>query len=992
VTSRIGNSLHGLPRLPLDTTTPPLPASKARPEAPAFEPPGRTPSARRLLAVYWLVLAVSTLVSLGRLLLGSLAFLAAKSPALREALSAPSPNPVARGILHPLSHPEPTPQALVGFGFSLTCLGLGAVILATRRGVWSMRLLALALLAVAGTSNLTVQAVATAVGDTVEVPYAPTGDVFLQSVALAAFLLALVTYPVVRPEQRGPTPREVLTVGLAAVVLAALAATLLRAAVSYVLLFALVLPLAGLLLLRRRGRNVLTADERTRLRLLFSVFVGAATIAVTLVVVTVAIASTGWTGLTLIDPTAPTSEPELVDETALLFWFCRLMTAGVGVSALAATRRNGLYVRERRFSRRLVLAIVATLIGGLFVVIRTAIIQLAEPPGPFHPLQGTPAAALAAVPAALALFPTYLRVERGVDRLLYGRRPAPYSVLADIGSLSRTSTVNAADLSRIAEAVGRGLGARVCRLTVLRPGLTDRTYAWYAAKADDADPLLTVPIARGDEQMGSLTVDRSTVAGLYVHRQHLLEDIADSLGSVLEASRLGIELERQLRAVRAHAAEIAVSRRRLVAEMDAERRRIERDLHDGAQHHLVSLRLSLGLVEHQVATGRFDQAKASLERITEQIDVAESILAQTATGVSSPLLAQHGLVGALEQELSTGRPAVLLSVEGIDHGQRFPAGVESAVWFCCLEAVNNARKHAPGALIGLTLRAEPRRLDFAVHDDGPGWDVSAGDGSPGRGMRNVIARVTSVGGQVTVRSEPGAGTRIEGWVPLPKQQAATTGEQPPTATRERSGDVGAPGEAPLPTPPEDETLVGRTQEALREALARYEDAPAAEKVRQLLESIDGASAIRDTDGRPPAAPTRRARTLAAWSALRELDALVRSEPPGTGGSALLHRLERIRFAAHELAEVDAIDTLRSAHYPLPPDEIESAARLLGESGEDACTRLGLPPDTDPSLIRAAAEQVLEIWRARASHPATAQPLRLLAGTVVQSCEHLLQAG
>jgi len=90
--------------------------------------------------------------------------------------------------------------------------------------------------------------------------------------------------------------------------------------------------------------------------------------------------------------------------------------------------------------------------------------------------------------------------------------------------------------------------------------------------------------------------------------------------------------------------------------------------------------------------------------------------------------------------------------------------------------------------------------------------------------------------------------------------------------------------------------------------------------------------------------------------------------------------------------VDAIDSLRSAHYPLAPDEIESAARLLGESGEDPCTRLGLPPDTDPSLVRAAAEQSLAIWRARASHPATAQPLRLLAGTMVQSCEHLLQVG
>ena len=308
--------------------------------------------------------------------------------------------------------------------------------------------------------------------------------------------------------------------------------------------------------------------------------------------------------------------------------------------------------------------------------------------------------------------------------------------------------------------------------------------------------LLTVPIVRGDEQTGSLTVDRATVAGLLVQRQHLLDDIGDSLGYGAEGElRLGIELERQLRAVRAHAAEIAVSRRRLVAEMDAERRRIERDLHDGAQHHLVSLRLSLGLVEHQVATGRFDQAKVSLDRITEQIDVTESILTRTATGVSSPLLVQHGLVDALKQELAAGQPAVLLTTSGVDHSRRFPADITSAVWFCCLEAVNNARKYAGGAVIDLSLRAVPGRLEFGVHDDGPGWDIGAGDGSPGRGMRNVIARVNVVGGHVSAHSEPGAGTRIDGWVPLPDQPTeASEGEA--AAAGEQSADERAPRESP----------------------------------------------------------------------------------------------------------------------------------------------------------------------------------------------------
>jgi signal transduction histidine kinase len=990
VRRRVENTAEGSPRLPPVLPPPTRAAPRSSQDAAlAVERPARERSTQVLLAAYWLVLAACTLLSLGRLLVGSLAFVLARSAALRDALSTRSPNPWVRAILDAAAHQEPYRQALVDYGFSLACLSLGVAILVTRRGTWSMRLVGLALLAASGTGNLSVQAAATAVRDIVSIPDAVTGNVFLQSVALAAFLLALVTYPVLRRGQGGPAPSEVLTIDLTTVVLSGIAATLLPAAVSYIVLFGLVLPLAGLALLRRRALDELTADERTRLRLLFSVFVGAATVAATLVVVTVATWSIGWDGLTLSDPTAPASEPDLIRESALAFWFSRLMTVGIGVSVLTAARRKGLYVTEGKFSRGLAVAIVATLVGGLFVVLHTTVYQLAEDRPALAGLEGVPAIAVAAVPAALAFLPIYLRVERWVDQLLYGRRPAPYSVLAGIGSVTNASSVNAPDLSRVAEAVGRGLGARVCRVTVRRPGLADRTYAWDDDRADDADALLTVPILRGDEQTGSLTVDRATVAGLHVQRQHLLDDIGDSLGSVLEASRLGIELERQLRAVRAHAAEIAVSRRRLVAEMDAERRRIERDLHDGAQHHLVSLRLSLGLVEHQVATGRFDQAKVSLDRIAEQIDVTESILTRTATGVSSPLLAQHGLVDALKQELAAGQPAVLLTTSGVDHSRRFPPDIASAVWFCCLEAVNNARKYARGAVIDVRLRAVPGRLEFGVHDDGPGWDMSAGDGSPGRGMRNVIARVTVVGGNVSVHSEPGAGTRIDGWVPLPDQPTeASEGEAAAAGEQSADGVSSAEESASLITSADD-TLVGKARDALREALTRYGNAPAAERVRQILESVDEVPDIEATDAGPPLQPSRRIGILSGWTALRELDALVRSEPPDTGAASLLHRLERINSGAHELAEVDAIDALRSGTYPLTSDDVEHAARLLGEFGEDPCARLGLPPGTDPSLITAAAEQAMAVWRARASHPATMQPVRMLAATVVRSCEHLL---
>jgi signal transduction histidine kinase len=926
-------------------------------------------------AAYTIVLAVCGVIAIVRLLLGGLAFVVARSAGLHEALGSAYGSITWAGM-------ESTQQALFEFGFSILNLGLGVAILVSRGHDRPMRLLGLAMIAVGGTCNLWTQAATAAVPETRGV----TGDVLLQTVAIAAFVLALLDYPVARDRRLGPARDEFLIAGGSAVVLGGAAAIALPPALSYVVLFGVALPGAGLLLLRHRGRDVLTADDRTQLRLLFSVLVGVAAIGATLILVTVSVWRTGWEGLTLADPTRSAGSG-LLRDTALLFWFCRVMPIAIAASALAASRRDQLEAIQHRFSRGLVVALVAALVGGLFVVVYTEVDGLAQradlPDSRADPL----AIVAAALPAALLLQATYLRVERWVDRLLYGRRPTPYSALAGITSVSRATGGQAPDLTRVAEAVGSGLGARVCRLTVHRPDLPDRSYAWSDTTVDQADALLTIPIVRGAEQLGLITVDRDTAAGLYAHRGRLIEDIADSLGAVLEAHRLGIELERQLRAVRAHAADIAASRRRLVAEMDAERRRIERDLHDGAQHHLVSLRLSLGLVEHQLRIGQLEQAKASLDRIARQIDDAETIMARTATGVTSPLLAQQGLVAALTTELADGHPAVTVATSGVGAESRFPAAIEAAVWFCCLEAVGNARKHAPGAQIRLTLRSADHRLEFSIHDDGPGWDMTANGDSAGRGMRNVASRVSAAGGRLSIQSEPGAGTRVDGWLPLPTDPAAQSSEEGWSGRGEEGHQDEVPPGAPSMSSL-DETLAGSVRDALQNALTWYGQAATAEKVRQLRTDLDLSLSPATADA-APAAAVRRSMILAAWSVLRDLEALVHSEPPATGAEALLRHLEQIRSGAHDLAEVDAIDALRSGTCTLGADDIEKAARLLGESGSDARSRLGLEPDADESLVVAAAEQAVTLWRARASHPAMAPNTRTLAATVVHSCEHLI---
>ncbi|OLT09073.1 hypothetical protein BJF90_44580 [Pseudonocardia sp. CNS-004] len=745
-----------------------------------------TAGVRGVLAgtAYWLLLLASAVVSLTSLTAGAIGWLATQDT-LFDWL----------GV-----------QGVLDYGVSLLSIVVAVVLAAGRDRSRPTRLLVLAMVGSAGAFN--VQAIAT-----VMVVDAATGlrigllhHELLPAVAVAAYAVALLLFPPER-EQR-PAGTSLLLAGAGLLLIVGIGTALLSPIVSCVLFFGYLGPIVGVLVLPRQIRGAPTATARTQARLLFSVVAVASAIAIVLAAITLLMWATGWGGMLLLaDPaTGAGGEP-----TALLFWYSRLAGISIAGAVFIATRRDGLWNAERLFSRGLAAGLTAALVGGAYCVVRTSTASLLVVGGALL------SAVLATAVAAVALRPAYVWAERWTDRLLFGARPTPYSVLAGITAFSRVSAADAPDLARVAEAVGRGLGATTCRLTVTRPGLRDRSYTWTEGQAREQDDLVQVVVRHGTEAIGTLAVDYAAVAGLQEQRKHLLEDVADSLGAVLQASRYGIELERQLRAALAHAGEIAASRRAVVAEMDGERRRIERDLHDGAQHHLVSLRLALGLVEHQVATARFDEARERLEQVSGKIDVAESILAETAMGVSSPLLAELGLLRALETELAGGEPPVVVDASGVHGDGRFPRDVEAAVYYSCLEAVNNARKHAEGATIGVRLHSEDGLLRFTVEDDGPGWDPDRA-ASPGRGLRNVTARISTVGGRIDVRSAPGQGTTVEGSVPVPHPVAAS-----PTS---RDG-----GEAAG-------SLVDQVRDALREARERYRGTARADVVRALAERLD----------------------------------------------------------------------------------------------------------------------------------------------------------
>jgi signal transduction histidine kinase len=889
------------------------------------------------------------------------------------------------------SRSEPLGQVMLDGAFSVLNLLLALALLCCGERSWVRLLLALALTGSASVFTLqadTAELMMPAVGPTI----AGWLTVALRGLTGAAYVLALVLFPTggwdLGASERPRRPLVVLT-GSALLGMIGLGATLLPDAISSVVFFGLLIPLVGLLALPRRIQRAARAEHRTQARLLVGVLATALSASAVLGTIALLLWALNEPGGTLADPSGHLTGPLQQAPIAPPFWFSRLTCAAIAGAVLIATRRHRLWRVEQLFSRSLAATLVIVFAGCGYVVTRAVTARLTG--------SETAAVTVASALVALLLLPLYGQLQRLVDQLLYGRRPTPYRVLADITALSRSAPADTPDLAGVAEAIGRGLGASSCRLTVRHTGLRDRTYEWSAGTAAADDDHVVLPIQLGGEHLGAIALDRAAVAGLHAQRRHLLADIAEHLGTILQVHQLGIELERQLRAALAHAEDIALSRRAAVAEMNSERRSIERNLHDGAQHHLVSLRLAVGLVEHDVERGHLEAARSRLDQLTTQIDTAEAVLAETATGVCSILLSQRGLLTALRTDLSGlsglsgGHPPIVITTHGIPADRRFPPQVEAAVYFCCLEAVNNARKHAPGASVTVQVSEVDSALRFTIRDDGPGFTsdgAGTGPGAGGRGLRNVAARIAAVGGTISIQSVPGVGTTLDGALPLwPRVQptAAEGGHVPANALgiSPVSGPVNGPVNGQPP-------VLDQVREVLREALALYAGSAQSGRLGELQAQLDEPPPGGIADRAVRSGNAYRAGALKARSALRVLDAVVHSAPlHGDRALRLRYQLERIRSGAHELAEIDLINELRSGTLPLTGPERHAAEELLGAAGAEPSARLGLPADADADAVRQAAARQLDHWQCRASHPGVTRAVRDAAEVLVQTCEELL---
>jgi signal transduction histidine kinase len=423
--------------------------------------------------------------------------------------------------------------------------------------------------------------------------------------------------------------------------------------------------------------------------------------------------------------------------------------------------RYHLYDIDVVINKTLVYGSLAVFITGVYVAIVVGLGSLAQRGA--RPSLALSIAATAVV--AIAFQPVRERVQRLANRLVYGRRAIPYEVLADFAG--RMAGAYAAEdlLPRMARILAEGTAAIRADVWLKSGEEFHDGAAWPAdapplpsARATAADvpayPAADriLPVRHQGEVLGALSVSKRPGEAFTPTEDRLLADLAAQVGLVLKNAGLREQLLARLEEIRA-------SRQRLVAAQDEERRRIERNIHDGAQQQLVALAIKLSITESMIGTDTEGERELLAELRQDAAGAVEE-LRDLARGIYPPLLAGEGLVTALQAQARKAPIPTSVTADGVG---RYPQDLEAAVYFCVLEALQNVAKYAGATRAEIRLAASGHNLTFEVADDGAGFDPESR--GYGTGLQGMADRLHAHGGSLDVRSSPGAGTTIAGRLP-----------------------------------------------------------------------------------------------------------------------------------------------------------------------------------------------------------------------------------
>ena len=433
---------------------------------------------------------------------------------------------------------------------------------------------------------------------------------------------------------------------------------------------------------------------------------------------------------------------------------------GIPFALSVSMLRYGLFdyevgVRKRIAARLLAGLMILTIAFVLFLVASSmgGLVMAGNGAGPDR----TPFTLAIGAAAGITLIVGTRFARRFAERVVFHDRATPYEVLSQFSERVGETYSLEDVLPRMTQLLARGTGATAATAWLdvdreLRPistfpdGSAVHAIEVHGQGLRAHDPAThPFPVRHRGRLLGALSVTMPDNDPMNAAKEELVRGLANQAGLVLRNVAL---LE-----------DVRESRRRIVAAQDERARALERNIHDGAQQQLVALTVKLRLAE-QTAERDPAATKDALRALQEDAASALEDLRDLARGIYPPLLADQGLGPALQAQARKAALPVQVEADGVRRHRR---DVESVVYFCCLEALNNTAKYAGATHAEVRLEQTDGVLRFTVSDDGRGFDPSSV--ARGTGLQGIEDRVEAIGGSIEIRSAPGQGTTVDASVP-----------------------------------------------------------------------------------------------------------------------------------------------------------------------------------------------------------------------------------
>jgi signal transduction histidine kinase len=666
----------------------------------------------------------------------------------------------ARRIAEVSHQVEDTNEIVLDYAFSAMSLGLGIFLVLLRPRERMARVFGVAMIGTAAAYNLQSHA-ALAVHSAFDDPL----HFFLHPITGITYIYALVLFPdgklIPRFSNRLLRIAYRIVVFLAAMIFLGVTGSILpdfgQHPAALVLTFGMAIPLFGMVAQWFRIRRAPTSEARQQSRLLLLALAASFSFGVVLLL------ALGIDIPALINPNL--ADPAAVNAAdARAFRVFQPLFVVIPVALFAGILRYRLWDIDLVIRRTIVYGALAGFIGAIYVGV---VVVLGGAVG------GRTGLSIAAtVLVAVAFDPLRTRLQRIANRLVYGERASPYEVLADLSHRLAGATAPADVVQAIAEGVARGVSATSARATLFLPSGA-HVHGIFPPGDEASTDERTITLSHQGEPVGELAVGKRPGDPLRAAENRLLEAVGSQVAIALHSLRLAERLRSRLDDLQRSTVQLEASRRRIVSAQDAERSRLERDIHERVEAPLVAIGAT-------IATANTPRSRKGGSELVELLDGAaaeanrvQDVLRDLARGIFPPLLADRGVVSALESQARKTAAPVTVRASGL--ADRFDPHAEAAVYFCCIEALRAAARRTDGGVrraggptVQIDLSNEDGWVSFEVRDRTHGLSDGA---LAGADLQLMVDRIEAVGGRLEVHATP-EGTTVSGRVPAQPPAAA----------------------------------------------------------------------------------------------------------------------------------------------------------------------------------------------------------------------------